>query len=74
MVRNFYVSAHIDGRETDLGSGPRRGDGGMRITLTQRNEGAIEEAFYIVCNAVNGKLFTDIYSNGQFVARYETKR
>ena len=38
-VRNFYVEAIIDGRETDLGGGPRAKDGGTSINFYQRHHG-----------------------------------
>ena len=43
-VRNFWVDAEIDGRETDLGGGPRSKTGGMDVTVYQRKEGQIETA------------------------------
>lgn len=45
--RPFYLSASVDGRGTDIGSGPRAKDGGMSICITQRDEGAIRTAFTI---------------------------
>ena len=46
-IRNFYFEGHIDGRQTDLMGGPSNKEGGMRLYVTQRNNGAIETAFNI---------------------------
>lgn len=32
-VRNFWIDADIDGRQTMLGGGPRSSDGGMDVTI-----------------------------------------
>ena len=38
-VRNFWVDADIDGRQTGLGGGPMSKDGGMDVTIYQRDGG-----------------------------------
>lgn len=48
-VRNFYVTADIDGRTTKLKGGPASKDGGMTVTLYQRSEGGIVEAVELHC-------------------------
>lgn len=48
-VRNFYVTANIDGRTTKLKGGPASKDGGMTVTLYQRNEGDIVETVELHC-------------------------
>jgi hypothetical protein len=40
-VRNFWVSADIDGRATELAGGPRNKNGGMTICLYMREDGCI---------------------------------
>ena len=37
-VRNFYVEADIEGRETMLGGGPRNKEGGMTTNIYQRDD------------------------------------
>lgn len=61
MVRNFYIKGSIDGRRTDVSGGPSRKDGGMVLTLTQRNEGCIEKCASIECFAEGYELKTIIY-------------
>ena len=59
-VRNFWIDADIDGRATMLGGGPRSKDGGMDITIYQRDEGGIKRAFTINCRAYGSKLITTV--------------
>lgn len=74
-VRNFYLSADIDGRETDLNGGPRAKDGGMCVQLYQRDEGGIEIAFRIRCIERDGMLISRVYDRvGNEVAEFVTKR
>lgn len=40
-VRNFWIECDIDGRESTLSGGPRAKDGGIDITLYQRDKGSI---------------------------------
>ena len=74
MVRNFWVEANIDGRQTDLTGGPRRKDGGMEIDLYQREDGYISRPIKIKCREWDGKLITEIYVNGEKVSEVVTNR
>jgi len=47
IVRNFWVDAQVDGRQEDLGSGPRAKDGGMTLQVYQRDDGGIVKALSI---------------------------
>lgn len=40
FVRNFYVVAQIDGRQGNIRFGPRAKNGGFRLTVYQRQDGA----------------------------------
>ena len=73
-VRNFYIDARIDGRESHIKGGPARKDGGLSIILTQRDKGSIIEAFRIESIADGDTLRTIIWSNGEFVAEFKTER
>ena len=73
-VRNFYVKANIDGRETELAGGPRNKDGGMSITLYQRDKGAITEVIRINCFEEDGQLFTYVRIDGELVGGCKTER
>jgi len=75
MVRNFYIKGNIDGRKTSLSGGSSRKDGGMRLHLTQRNEGRIETCATVECFAEGDALKTVIYDkNGNAVLENITKR
>lgn len=73
-VRNFWIDANIDGRQTELSGGPRAKDGGMTVTLKQRNKGAIVEAVRLECYERDGYLNTLVYVGGNLVPHYFTKR
>lgn len=50
IVRNFWLeSVTDDGRR--VGTGPRARDGGMDVTLYQRDAGEVREALSILCRA-----------------------
>lgn len=74
MVRNFWVEADIDGRETNANGGPRSKDGGMDVTIYQRDDGEIKTVLRIISRAYDGKLVTTVDANGERVAKIETKR
>ena len=73
-VRNFWVEADIDGRQTMLSGGPRAKNGGMDVTIYQRDEGSIKTAVRISSREWCGKLTTTISVNNEIVARIETER
>jgi hypothetical protein len=75
-VRNFWVDASVDGRKTDVGTGPRAKNGGMEVTLYQREDGCISTALRIACR-VNwqGQLVTTARNaNGEVVFEFVTER
>ena len=74
-VRNFYVEAHIDGRETTLSGGPQNKQGGMTVRLYQRDDGAITEALMIDCEERDGVLITRVFDKDHnLLFTNETKR
>ena len=74
-VRNFYVEANIDGRQTSLGGGPKSKTGEMTVRLYQRDDGAITDALLIECREREGKLITEVYDkNHNLIFTNETKR
>jgi len=46
-VRNWWIEADIDGRQTSLEGGPRNREGGFSLRIYQRDEGSIRNAGYI---------------------------
>jgi len=73
-VRNFWVEADIDGYNSTPAGGPRRKDGGMDITVYQREDGGIKTAVQIFCRSLGEKLITKVEINGKLVGKFETAR
>ena len=74
-VRNFYVEANIDGRETTLGGGPRNKEGEMIVRIYQRDEGAITEVLKIDCDERDGTLITRVFDkDNKLLFTHTTKR
>lgn len=73
-LRNFWVTADIQGRETDLEGGPRSKDGGMTVTVLQRKDGAKVEAVKVNCWERNGELYSRVQINGTVVGTFQTRR
>mgnify|MGYP004446703797 FL=1 len=46
-VRNWWIEADIDGRQTTLTGGPRSKDGGFQLNLYQRVKGEIKKPYRI---------------------------
>lgn len=65
-TRNFWIEIEVDGRTTKVETGPQSADGGMRITLKQRNKGKITEALHIECTAKAGYLQTDARMDAEY--------
>lgn len=75
-VRNFYVEADIDGRQTTLGGGPKAKDGGMTVLIHQRHDGdVVYHAVKIRCTERNGELLTEVFNkDGICVFSYASVR
>jgi hypothetical protein len=75
-VRNFYVEGHIDGRKTNLTGGPVSKDGGMRLYVTQRENGAVVTLVNLHSWVMqDGKLITQIFDgNGDIIHQMITDR
>lgn len=50
-VRNFWLSANVDGRQSPVQGGPRAYDGGITIRLYQRSGGEVRTALCVYCLA-----------------------
>ena len=61
MVRNFWIDASIDGRQTELGGGPRARNGGMDIEIYQRDDGSIANCIRVICREFANELVTTVY-------------
>ena len=53
-IRNFWVEADIDGRQTTLAGGPLSKHGGLTLHLYQRDNGEISGVVTIVCRESAG--------------------
>lgn len=73
-VRNFWIEADIDGRQTNAAGGPVRKDGGMDVTIYQRDDGAIKTAVRIVCRAYGDMLKTTVDVDEERVAEFIAER
>lgn len=75
-VRNFYVEANIDGRQTTLRGGPASKTGEMTVHIHQRDDGGIvSDVVRVLCKEYDGKLTTEVYNNkGELVYTYESRR
>ena len=73
-LRNFWVTANVDGRSTDLEGGPRAKDGGMTITVLQRKNGTKKKAVVVRCWESDGELFTNVKINGEDVGTVQSRR
>lgn len=55
-VRNFWIEASVDGRRSDISTGPRSSGGGFSCTIYVREEGSIsDKKLRIGGQCVNGK-------------------
>lgn len=73
-VRNFWVEADVDGYQTMVSGGPRRKDGGMDVTIYQRDDGGIKTAVRIFCRANGENLVTSVCIDGQEIGAFRTAR
>lgn len=47
-VRNFFIEAEVDGRKTKAATGPASKDGGFRMTIYIRKDGAISNEAVVI--------------------------
>jgi hypothetical protein len=50
-IRNFWITANVDGQATRPGFGPRSKDGGLHLKVQQRRDGSPFVAFEVSCFA-----------------------
>lgn len=57
-VRNFWIDLNVDGVQNDVGTGPRKADGGFTQTVKIREQGSISDTEVKLRGYVNreGKL------------------
>ncbi len=50
-VRNFWLTAEVDGKKEPVATGPRSSDGGMTVKLFVRDNGESRRAVTLECDA-----------------------
>lgn len=74
-VRNFWLSARIDGRRSSFASGPRSKEGGFHLDIYQRDGGEVStRPLRITGVCRDGKLAVSVHDGGTELARRETVR
>lgn len=74
-MRNFWIEARIDDRETVLKGGPRRKEGGLSLEVLQRNEGESTSAIRVNCYEEFGELVTIVHGpEGELLLEHRTPR
>ena len=82
VVRNFWVAGEVDGRRSRIAGGPRARDGGISLTLYQRDDGEVATALKVYCVACSdGTLRVEVeptlpfsFTRPEGKLRIETKR
>lgn len=63
-VRNFWITLDIDGKKTQIATGPRQRIGGFQARIKMRSEGQIfEEDILIEGRVRQGLLTLNIYTS-----------
>ncbi|MFA5398285.1 MAG: hypothetical protein WC346_19895 [Methanogenium sp.] len=75
-VRNFWLEASIDGRESSLSGGPRGKEGGFCLDIYIREMGTVKKALGIYGDEVRGKLLLTIRDSetGEHLYKKEVDR
>lgn len=74
-VRNFWLDLSVDGKKTDVGTGPRSRDGGFDLTIKQRDDGCVSDAVDIIGRAMSdGRLVLTITRGGEVLFELGTCR
>lgn len=61
-MRNFYLTAKVDGRKTLLTAGPRSKYGGFDLHIQQRDKGIITSAIKVTGYADGPDLVLNVYA------------
>jgi len=73
-VRNFWLTARIDGRRSPFASGPRSKCGGFSLEVFCRDRGTIGRPLHITGHCIDGRLVLEIDDDGTPVFRKQTER
>lgn len=73
-VRNFWLTLKVDGKKTDVATGPRARSGGFRCHVLMRSEGAIYDKEVVLEGIVSdGLLELKLWDGGDVVFKRTTK-
>lgn len=73
-VRNFWLTARIDGKSAPVSCGPQRADGGFDLTIQMRRGGDATEALEILGRAgPDGALVIKVRGHGACTAHEITR-
>jgi len=75
IVRNFWFTANVAGKQAEIASGPKSATGGLSLNLYQRDNGEVKDIFHISCQAhADGYLETIGYAFGKRLISIATMR
>jgi hypothetical protein len=73
-TRNFWLKINVDGKKSEIATGPRSRDGGFRCSVLMRSNGRIlDEELMIDGIVVNGLLKLRVWNGGEIVFTRMTK-
>lgn len=72
-VRPSFVVVQVEGRETDVSTGPRSKKGRMRATFTVREKGDIVEGCVVSAWSDGKENHLRVYAEGKEVYRKDTE-
>ena len=73
-VRNFWLTADIDGMRSQFASGPRGRDGGFRLEIRMRDHGEISPPLLVWGRCLDGQLKVTVEDGCKTVFKKETER
>ncbi len=73
--RNFWLEAEADGRASRVAFGPRAKDGGLRLSVYQRDGGQVRHVLRLEADAREGLLTLRVWdSEGRLLDNVTTRR
>lgn len=74
-VRNFWLTVKVDGKKSEVGTGPRSKDGGFRCHVLQRADGQVYHEEIVVEGIIrDGLLELKVWDGGDVIFKRTTKR
>lgn len=73
-VRNFWIDCEVDGRRSDVKTGPVGRGGGFVLEILQRNKGKVEDGVTVTGVADGDELILTVAVGGKCVFEHKTER